>query len=66
MVPLNALESFSIYNVLTKSWPLFITRTARTGEYFNRGKVMTDLIYILVVVLFFVISGVYVRFCEKL
>jgi len=27
---------------------------------------MTDLIYILVVVLFFVISGLYVRFCEKL
>ena len=27
---------------------------------------MTDLIYIGVTVLFFVISGLYVRFCEKL
>jgi hypothetical protein len=31
-----------------------------------KSKFMTDLIYILVVVAFFVISGVYVRFCEKL
>jgi len=27
---------------------------------------MTDMIYISVVVLFFVISGFYIRFCEKL
>ena len=27
---------------------------------------MTDLIYIGVTVLFFVVSGLYVRFCEKL
>ncbi len=27
---------------------------------------MTDLIYIGVIVLFFVVSGLYVRFCEKL
>ena len=29
-------------------------------------KRMTDLIYIGVTVLFFVVSGLYVRFCEKL
>jgi uncharacterized membrane protein (DUF485 family) len=29
-------------------------------------KSMTDLIYIGVIVLFFVVSGLYVRFCEKL
>jgi len=27
---------------------------------------MTDLIYIVITVLFFVVSGLYVRFCEKL
>jgi hypothetical protein len=27
---------------------------------------MTDLIYIGITVLFFVVSGLYVRFCEKL
>jgi len=27
---------------------------------------MSDLIYIAIVVLFFVVSGLYVRFCEKL
>jgi hypothetical protein len=27
---------------------------------------MTDLIYVGVTVLFFVVSGLYVRFCEKL
>jgi hypothetical protein len=30
------------------------------------GKIMTDLIYIGIVVLFFVVSGVYVRLCEKM
>jgi hypothetical protein len=29
-------------------------------------KVMTDFIYIGVIVLFFIVSGLYVRFCEKL
>ena len=29
-------------------------------------KPMTDLIYIGITVLFFVVSGLYVRFCEKL
>jgi hypothetical protein len=29
-------------------------------------KLMNDLIYIGVTVLFFVVSGLYVRFCEKL
>ena len=29
-------------------------------------KSMTDLIYIGITVLFFVVSGLYVRFCEKL
>ena len=29
-------------------------------------KLMTDLIYIGVVVLFFVASGLYARFCERL
>ena len=29
-------------------------------------NLMTDLIYIGVTVLFFVVSGLYVRFCEKL
>jgi hypothetical protein len=37
----------------------------KTGDSFRR-KNMTDLIFILVVVLFFVVSGLYVRFCEKL
>lgn len=32
----------------------------------GRPNNMTDLIYISVVVLFFALSGVYVRFCEKL
>jgi len=27
---------------------------------------MTDVIYVGVIVLFFVVSGLYVRFCEKL
>jgi hypothetical protein len=30
------------------------------------GNRMTDLIYVGVTVLFFVVSGLYVRFCEKL
>jgi hypothetical protein len=30
------------------------------------GSVMNDLIYVGVVVVFFVASGLYVRFCEKL
>jgi hypothetical protein len=29
-------------------------------------KPMTDLIYVGITVLFFVVSGLYVRFCEKL
>ena len=29
-------------------------------------KPMTDVIYIGITVLFFVVSGLYVRFCEKL
>jgi hypothetical protein len=29
-------------------------------------NLMTDLIYVGVTVLFFVVSGLYVRFCEKL
>jgi hypothetical protein len=32
----------------------------------NEAKIMTDLIYIGVIVLFFLVSGLYVRFCEKL
>jgi hypothetical protein len=32
----------------------------------ERVNLMTDLIYIGVTVLFFVVSGLYVRFCEKL
>ena len=29
-------------------------------------RIMTDLIYIGVVVLFFVVSGLYIRLCEKM
>ena len=32
----------------------------------QQGKPMTDLLYIGLTVLFFVVSGLYVRFCEKL
>jgi hypothetical protein len=32
----------------------------------QRKTYMTDLIYIGITVLFFVVSGLYVRFCEKL
>jgi len=32
----------------------------------NDGVIMNDLIFVAVVVLFFVGSGLYVRFCEKL
>jgi hypothetical protein len=45
---------------------LFIIRTSSTHEYSIHGKLMMDLLYIGVVVLFFVVSGLYVRFCEKL
>jgi hypothetical protein len=56
----------AIYNFLTEMGRLFIIRTSSTHEYSIHGKLMMDLIYIGVVVLFFVVSGLYVRFCEKL
>jgi hypothetical protein len=56
----------AIYNFLTKFGRLFIIRTSNTHPYSTHGKLMMDLIYIGVVVLFFVVSGLYVRFCEKL
>jgi hypothetical protein len=33
---------------------------------FNHRKIMTDLIFIGVIVLFFVVGGLYVRACEKM
>jgi hypothetical protein len=41
-------------------------KSAGSHKYFNQRKNMTDLIYIGVVVLFFVVSGLYVRACEKM
>ena len=54
--------------ILTSSAPVLIIAwvqvTARCGRKMN--FVMSDLIYIALVVGFFVVSGLYVRFCEKL
>jgi len=56
---------------LTPLVPILITRkgdgTARWGraEDLSNGY-MNDLIFIGIVVVFFVVSGLYVRFCEKL
>ena len=32
----------------------------------KKSQIMTDLIYIGITVLFFVVSGLYVRLCEKM
>jgi hypothetical protein len=32
----------------------------------KKGLAMSDLIYVVIVVAFFVVSALYVRFCEKL
>ena len=66
MQPGFGFAPLGIYNVLTKFGCLFIIRTSSTHEYSIHGKLMMDLLYIGVVVLFFVVSGLYVRFCEKL
>jgi hypothetical protein len=55
---------------LTAGAPLFITcrNNALAASHCKRKKqlLMTDLIYIGIVVLFFAASGLYVRACEKL
>lgn len=50
--------------LLTIDEPIFITTFESEEGYCQ--QIMTDLIYIAVMVLFFVVSGWYVRFCEKL
>jgi hypothetical protein len=55
-----------LYEFLTVRGRLLIMKSAGSHKYFNQRKNMTDLIYIGVVVLFFVVSGLYVRACEKM
>ena len=68
------LETVStvINEFLTPAVPILTTglpglmRTCTSQQTELDGKFMTDLIYIGVVVVFFVVSGLYVRFCEKM
>jgi hypothetical protein len=50
--------------LLTIDGSIFITAFESDEGYCP--QIMTDLIYISIIVLFFVVSGWYVRFCEKL
>jgi len=55
-----------LYKFLTAfCWFFTFSLNSRSG-YFNRRKIMTDLIFIGVIVLFFVVGGLYVRACEKM
>jgi hypothetical protein len=66
ITPFDARGRLAFYKFLTKSGQLFIIRTAKSRGDFSDAKTMTDLIYIGVVVLFFVVSGWYVRACDKM
>jgi len=69
-------ERVAVYNFLTSCLLLLILRLYATGRCCRRvkraaedagfGEFMNDLVYVGVIVVFFVISGLYVRFCEKL
>ena len=64
---LPCCESVVVNEFLTKSGRVLIIRTAIGREYSTKKeKNMIDLIYVGVVVLFFVIGGLYVGVCEKL
>lgn len=62
--------AFFIYGFLTGYVSVFTTRQDGTVRPCDRCRIqrefMTDLIYIGIVVLFFVISGVYIELCEKM
>ena len=66
MVSFDAGDRLVLYKYLTKLAPIFIIRTAGSRECFSHGKIMMDLIYIAVVVVFFVVGGLYVHACEKM
>jgi hypothetical protein len=62
------------YEVLMTRGRVLITGLGRGGGrlaheqvgFSGRQEVMMDLVYIGVVVLFFVVAGLYVRLCEKM
>ena len=67
------MRSNAVFNeFLTSKIPLLTTCPSgsvrgwvrKQSEF--RGKFMSDLIYVGVVVLFFAVSGLYVRLCEKM
>ena len=59
-------QGVAVYKLLTAFDRIFISHTTHNRERLNIEKIMTDLIYIGVVVLFFVVSGLYVRACDKM
>ena len=56
----------TFYAFLTASGRLFTIQTASRRGHLSGARIMMDLIYIGVVVLFFVISGWYVSACDKM
>jgi hypothetical protein len=62
----DARDRLVFYEFLTESGRFFIIRPATVREHFSNAKIMMDVIYIGVVVLFFVVSGWYVRACDKM
>ncbi len=70
-LPLSIRTNFGLNNFLTSNALVLITqRTSparRCGhERVNLKTVMNDLIFTVTIIAFFVIGGLYVRFCEKL
>jgi hypothetical protein len=66
MVPFDAGDRPVFYEFLTRLGRVFIIRTANSRGHFGDAKIMMDLIYIGVVVLFFVVGGWYVWACDKM
>jgi hypothetical protein len=61
----QAFEKRTLPFAGAQGWPPQL-RTCRRSQESIESKLMTDLVYIGVVVLFFVVSGLYVRACEKM